>query len=525
MKKLISFVTFLTLSMSIFSQSVVSVDWGPYRDMPDETSYQQAVGFDSDAYYYVRSDHKVGLNRLHVWLESVSSLTNSFEQSNEIMLPSVGGVQTEYEALFYRQKKFVLFTSASDKNRNQLVLYVSYIKPDGSISNKPKEIASVPLSNIPEDGFNIFLSTDEKQIVIESHKTFSKYNSDPINTVVLDFNLSEIFKGKIELPESYNNKEFIFVQNAYDNGKYIFLAKSEIINTRRSSTNTSYNFVVFVYNIAKKSLFDFTVEMPKYKVSDARFTINKEGNVVVGGYITGRSVKFVNEKIGMFFKQYNPNTLKPIDDVSIKSFFYKFPREFITEIQNPNYGENKEIMYAYSVNSVEELANGGYIILAEQKWEDGRTVTKARNKEETGIKYFHYNNIMAGGVGKTGNFEWTKIYPKVQNTTNDYGYYSSYKVVKIMNKVKLFYNDDKANLHTGELKKVKEFNNNPRTKVRGTAGVYTIYMDGSYERDPMFTGKDNDVVIIPQTFAPNSIERSVGVMSGNKVKFGSFILE
>ena len=89
MRKLISLFTIVSLSMSIYAQSLETVDWGSFKQMPEETSFQQAIGFDSDAFYYIRSDHKVGLNREKVWLESYSSLTNTFESSSEIILPSI----------------------------------------------------------------------------------------------------------------------------------------------------------------------------------------------------------------------------------------------------------------------------------------------------------------------------------------------------------------------------------------------------------------------------------------------------
>ena len=50
-------------------------------------------------------------------------------------------------------------------------------------------------------------------------------------------------------------------------------------------------------------------------------------------------------------------------------------------------------------------------------------------------------------------------------------------------------------------------------------------MDGSYERDPMFQGKDNDVIMIPHTLAPNTVEYGVAVSNGKQIKFGSFAVE
>ncbi len=513
------------LAFNTFSQSIESVDLGPLQNLPDETSYQQAIGYDSDAYYFIRSDHKIGLNRNRVWLESVSALTNQIEQSNEIILPSVSGVQTEYETMFYKKNKFILFSSARDKNLNQIILYVSYLKPDGSVKNKPKKVAYVPLSNAPDDGFDIFLSDDEKNIIIESHKTMKKYNNEKFNLLVLDFDLKELFKGGIVLDSKYNNRDVEILQKVYNDSKFIFFAKAEVVSRRKSSRGKDYTYVVFVYNTTNKSIHEFEVKMPKFKVADAKFTIDNDGNIVVGGFVRGRSVRFANEKQGMFFKRYNPNTLKNIPDLDLKSFYLKFPRTFIPEIQKEEYGETKDIQYAYRVKSVEALANGAYIILAEQQWVDGRVVVEAGNKSETGIEYYHYNNIMAGGVNKKGKFEWIKLYPKAQNTTNDHGYYSSYKVIKVQNKLKLLYNDHEKNLHTGNLKKIKEFKNNVRTKPSGKAGVYTIYMDGSYERDPLFKVEDNNFVFIPHTLGKNSVEWGVALYSKKGVKFASFTVE
>ena len=56
------------------------------------------------------------------------------------------------------------------------------------------------------------------------------------------------------------------------------------------------------------------------------------------------------------------------------------------------------------------------------------------------------------------------------------------------------------------------------------AGVLSIYWDGSYERDPMFSG-DNDVILIPHTLAPNSVQYGVGVTNGKEVKFGTFTVQ
>ncbi len=521
---------FLTLiatfwAFNAYSQSIENVDLGQIQDLPDETSYQQAIGYDSDAYYFIRSDHKIGLNRNHVWLEGVSSLTNKIEKSNEVSLPTVSGVKTEYETMFYKKNKFILFSSARDKNQNKLILYVSYLKSDGSLKNKPKQVAYVPLSNAPEDGFNIFLSDNEKSIVIESHKTMKKYNNDKFNVVVLDFDLQEVFKGSVVLEQKYNNRDVEILQKVYNKSNFIFLARAEVLSRRRSTKGTEYSYVVFVYNTQNKSLHEFAVTMPKFKVADAKFTIDNEGNIVVGGFVRGRSVRFANEKQGMFFKRYNPNTLKAVPDLDLKSFYLKFPRSFIPELEKAEYGETKDIKYAYRVKSVESLANGGYIILAEQQWVDGRVVVEAGNKSEMGIEYYHYNNIMAGGISKKGKFEWIKIYPKVQNTTNDHGYYSSYKVIQVQNKLKLLYNDHEKNLHSGELKKIKEFKNNVRTRPSGKAAVYTIYMDGSYERDPLFKVADNDFIFIPHTLGKNTVEWGVGLYTKKGVKFASFSVE
>ncbi len=522
MKRIIVFLSLLSVTFTLSAQSIETAEWGRKFQIDESTSYCQTAGYDSENTYYVRTADKVGINKKKIWLESVSSTDNTLSGSNEVALPKIEGFQSEYEFIAYKNKKLILFSSTRNVNRNKYVLYVSYLKPDGRLENKPKEVASIPMSNEPADGFDIFYTKDQKNLVVESHKTYKKYNSEKINFVILDFELSEVFKGDVVLDAKYNNLDVQILQKEVSAKNIILLAKSEPKSTRRSSRAKPYNYNLFVYNYSNKTMHEFLVKMSKFSVADARFTINKEGNAVVGGFVKGRTSRFANEKQGMFFKRYDLRTMKAIPDVNIKSFYKKFDRKFMTQIMNPMYGETKDIQYAYSVHSVEELANGSYMIVAEQKWEDSRVVGK---DTEPSLHYYNYNNIMIGGVNKKGIFEWIKIYPKKQFTTNDNAYYSSLVIVPVMNKLKIFYNGHDGNLGKKELKKVKVFKNNLRSKPNGRAAIYTIYSDGSFERDPMFKSKDDAGVFIKPILGKNSVEYGVLIQNKKTYRFGSFFLE
>ncbi|MFH2141629.1 MAG: hypothetical protein ABIJ97_04350, partial [Bacteroidota bacterium] len=184
---------FLICTGISFAQTLEVVDFGPVSELDKNIYLQQIVGHDEDGFYIVKSEGYNGLNGDNLWLEYYSNLTMTLEAKNQIVLPSVNGINTKYARLFYIEKKLILFSIAMDETQERQFLYVQYLDQNGTIKNKPKKIGEIPLKNNPEHGFGFILTENGTKITVYYHNTFMTYNNEPFTFKVIDSNLQVEF--------------------------------------------------------------------------------------------------------------------------------------------------------------------------------------------------------------------------------------------------------------------------------------------------------------------------------------------
>ncbi len=190
-------------------------------------------------------------------------------------------------------------------------------------------------------------------------------------------------------------------------------------------------------------------------------------------------------------------------------------------------GETAKQQFSYTLKSIETMENGSFIIIAEQQYVVERTMTDPKTKQDIVIKYNTYGDILMAGVDKNQKFAWIKKIYKKQVSIDDHGYYSSYTLVKIRNKVKIIYNDVSANLKINEekLDKIKVLKNNINTIGKGMAVVSSVFYDGSIIKDPLFPGKDKKNTIVPSLIVPVEDQYFTFSQKKKKYKVGIFVLE
>ncbi len=526
MKKIALLSLMVLVFGSLFSQTIETIDWGVAQELPKKTQYKKVLGYDADGIYLVREDID---NHDKLWLDYVSRLTMTVDQTNELVLPSYLGNQTKYADMFYINKKLILLSTAVDNNSNQKQLFLQYMNTNGTIKNKPKLIGTISTSNAPEDDFKWKL-TDKNQIYITYNKTFKEYNQEPFTFKVFDSNLQEVASYNMSLPEKFNARKFEVKQTAInDKGKIIMLVKAVAQNKKKSSrTKTDqYEILVVVYDTRKKETHDIKVSLKKGKPIDGIFTINKDGNLIVGGFYEPKTNKIPGSFSGVYYRIINPNTYKVIPAGEPKYYFLPFAKNFLAEMRTSRNGETAEQQFSYKLKSIETMENGSFIIIAEQQYVTERNMVDPKTKQDIIIKYYTYGDILMAGVDKAQKFAWVKKVYKKQVSIDDDGYYSSYALEKIRNKVKIIYNDVSANLKINEekLNKLKVLKNNLNTIGKGMGVINSVFYDGSIIKDQLFPGKDKGNTIVPSLIVPVEDQYFTFSQKKKKYKFGIFVLE
>ncbi len=514
------FVSLTLLGLNLFSQTV-EMDWGSSLELSKNNWYQNVIGSDKDGFFAIRSEGVLGVNDENLYLEYFSTTTNAKEATNQVIMPTVGGNSTHYEALYYLNSKIILFSSANFGSRK--MLYVSYLTTEGALKNKPKEIGSIPVSNSNLDGFKFQLSPSNK-IIIGFHNTFAQYNNEPFTYKILNADLTEEFNASIELP--LKDRSFEVLQTKFTNtGDICMLIKAEKPkDKKKAAAATTYDYIIMVYTVKKKEFHPFIITVDKYIPTHVIFGLNKQDDIIIAGFFANKTVKIANEFSGSFFRKINPHTLKA-DVMDPKKSIKLFPKDLSAEFSQQRNGETPDQYFNYELRDLLFFDNGGFAFVAEQLYQKTTTFIAPGTKEETKIENYYFNDLLICGVTKEGVLDWQKRIPKNQFSTDDNGYYHSIKLFIDANKLKIIYNDNRSNLNNKVAEKTKELKNNPSLTPKGLAIIATLYSDGSYEKYTLFKNEDSKYVIVPKLITKIGGRYLTYAQDGRSIKFGSFVFE
>jgi hypothetical protein len=516
----------IVLSCLIFSctgllAQTLEMDWGQATELPKNHFYQKMLGADKDGFFTIHSEGILGVNDESLTLEYYSTTTNAQESSSQVIMPTVSGSPTHYEDMFYINSKIILFSSVNSSSRK--VLYVQYLNPDGTLKNKPKEIGSIPISNSALDGFTFNLNEANK-IVLSYHNTFAQYNNEPFTYKVINSDLIEETNVALEIP--LKDRSFEVTQSKISKAGDIFmLIKAEKVkDAKKESAVTQYEFIMMVYNAKKKEFHPFKVTADKYNPSHAIFGLDKEENILIGGFFANKSAKIANEFIGAFYMKINPKIFK-VTVVDPKKSIKLFSKELMAEFSQERNGETPDKYFNYVMKDLVVFENGGFAFLAEQQYTTSTTIIAPGTKQETRIDYYFFNDLVVCGVTKEGVLDWQIRIPKNQNSSDDNGFFHSIATFVDANKLKIIFNDNRANLNNKVAEKTKELKNNPVLVPKGQAVIATLYSDGSYEKYAMFKDEDSKFVIIPRMIIQANKRYVTYAQDGKSIKFGSFAFE
>ena len=521
MKQLILLTAFLYLCNFLpLNSQTVEPDWGPVRDLEKGTYFHKIAGHDKDGYLMVRSDNILKVSNNKIYIEYYSSVTNDMESIGEVILPTVNGVMSEYEDAFYMNGKIILFTSVPQGS--QRTLYVQYLNNDGTLKNKPRELGSIPIANMPADKFR-FSEFSDSQILITYNNSYMQYNGEPFTFKIINSNLIDDFSETIELPLKERSFE-VLQREVLKNNTILFLVKAEVASKKKTAVVT-YEFILFVYNPKTKVFTPMPIDAEKYIPLTIKFALDAEENVIIGGLMAAKTRKVENEFIGAFYQVLNPRTLK-FNPVDIKKNFKLFDKPFIANFASKRNGETPAQYYNLILKDIVVFENKGIAFINELQYTAQKTMIDPGTKAETTINYYYFNDLLVFGVNKEGVLDWYKHIPKNQESLDDNGYWHSYVAIQNVNQVKILYNDNPSNLKNNVAEKTKLLKNNPNTfKATGQAMMISIFADGSFEKYALFPEKDSKVCILPKMVTHLGKRILAGCQEGKTVKFCTFAFE
>jgi len=133
--------------------------------------------------------------------------------------------------------------------------------------------------------------------------------------------------------------------------------------------------------------------------------------------------------------------------------------------------------------------------------------------------FYNYNDIIVVNIRPNGEIEWATRIPKRQATVNDGGYYSSYAMSIIRDKIYFIFNDNARNLMPSKKGRRDLYSYDGKNSVITLA---ELRKDGSLQNYLLYNNRDAEIITRPKICKQvGKKEMVVYGELGRKFKFAS----
>lgn len=336
--------------------------------------------------------------------------------------------------VFYRNDSIFLFSNLYDEAEKTLYITLELFDISGA------KLFYATVDTLPDDE-SLQIHEEENQngfVLIKSHK-FSNLTEQEISIKCLDrfgkITLNETAKSPMAL-QNINIEKIAFEQGGpvYVLCNYNFDPATAAVQDEREMINNKY--ALWAYDPTIHFLKEFEIRMQGKWLNGVEMQLTPQHNLLIAGYFNESRYQTVS---GVFSLMITPeldilaSKFQVFDDVILAKFIEEKDRAKTKELED------------YQLNDIAVMPNGSYYLLGERFYKYVERNYDPRTNITTTTEHYNYNSIIVSYFDSSGNHIWTDRVPKYQNTTNDFGYFSSYAYLNTGAEIYLFFNDTDKN--------------------------------------------------------------------------------
>lgn len=415
--------------------------------------------------------------------------------------------------VFYKNDSLFLFSNLYDEAQKTLFITFGLFDINGT------KLYSSIIDTLPDDE-SLQIHEEENQngfVLIKSHK-FSNLTEQEIAIKCLDpfgnITLNETAKSPMAL-QNINIEKIAFVKGGpiYVLCNYNFDPASASVNDEREMINNKY--ALWAYDPELHFLKEFELRMQAKWLNGIEMQLTPQNNLLLAGYFNESRYYTVS---GVFSLIINA------DLAILSSKFEPFGKDVLAKFIEEKDREKTKELEDYKLNHIAVLDNSSYFLLGERFYKYIERNYDPRTNITTTTEHYNYNSIIVSYFDSLGNHIWTDRIPKYQNSTNDYGYFSSYTFLNTGSEVYLFFNDtDKNNdLALTDYFNYKGLFNNRRFQISAvqvdTAGVKARGPIVSVENQFILRAKESNQIAGETMYLMTEVGREAKIFSVNLKK-------
>ncbi|MEN0047949.1 MAG: hypothetical protein AAF806_12890 [Bacteroidota bacterium] len=502
-KHILGLLLFSLSFSSSFAQSKADglpgdIEWGEELKQPAGTILSKTIAYNKSGMYALRVKDITDEEKARVYIE---------RYDNDLRLKKAQEIELKYkkkdrqfEDVIYHGGQLYLLTSFHNQAKKKNYLFKQKISNERlQINDRDIEkIGELDTRNILRDGgFDLVQSKDTSKLMVYHQLPYKKGEAENFKLRVFDESFSEIWSKDISLP--YNNEIFSVEEYRVDNQGNVYLLgvlyRDKVRIRRNGSPN--YQYVILTYTQDGSQANEYKIQLRDKFITDLTFRPDGRGNLVCSGFYSDRGTYSIK---GTYFFRINTET-KEIFNENTKAFDFEFLTEFLSEnkkrkakdAERSGDTRRQAELYRFSLDELILRSDGGALLIGEQYF----VYEDFYRDPWTGFsrfdRYYHYNDIIIVNIRPTGEIEWATRIPKRQVTRNDGGYYSSYAMSIVRDKIYFVFNDNNRNF--ADTRNDRLYNFNGRNSI---VSIVEVSKDGNWTITPLFPNREVDLITRPK---------------------------
>ena len=502
MKHLISILSILLINYQPINSQVktekATVLWGPELKESKKSTLSDVIAFDQSGIYVSKFKRK-GLAGIEYVLEHFDAKLN--KTKSEVLNLGDKKDKRVLEQMIHFNDVLYVFSSKSLNDIKKNILYVETInKKTLRTNNDLKKISEIDFqdkSRRNDGDFMYSVSRDSSKILIYNSLPFEKKENGKFGLHVFDQQLNLLWEDNITLP--YEDKLFGVEDYQVSNEGNVYVLGKIYNENRKSYKRGKPNFKhrILSYNPQSNNNKEYPVEIEEHFITDMKIAIDDNENIVCAGFYSELGTMSIN---GSYFIKIDGDS-KEIITKNFKEFGLDFITQNMTKRQEKKTrkkaDKNKKVeLYEYDLDNIILKEDGGALLIGEQYFVNVVTTPVVDANGVTSYRttyYYHYNDIIVVNISTEGEILWTEKIPKRQVSSNDGGFYSSYSLGIIEDKLYFIFNDNPKNLFYKGEGKVYKF-----TRKESLVVVVELNSDGKQSREALFSTREANVIIRPK---------------------------
>lgn len=529
LRHFIRFALFASIALSTLSASAqpdkASIRWGKELNQPRNTTLRKIVHIEPQGFYTLREKGaSVFSSTPKVFLEFYNR-NMDLQRGRDFDLKYKRKLR-ELEDVIMLQGKFKLFTSFYNQAHKKNYLFVQDVDPQRLTPNKRVQmIAEMETpSKVNVGEFDFHVSKDSSKLLIVNRLPHSRKNPERFAFRVFDPSLNLLWHKDVELP--YGEELFSIEEYRIDNQGNVFLLGIVYPNTdarTRRRGNLSYQYLVLSYTGNVEKPVEYRLDIGNKFITDLTFRITDNSELICTGFYSERNTYGIK---GTYYfrldpvsrKVYNQN-LHPFETSFLTAHLSERKRDQAMEAERR--GENRQIeLYDYKLDELVLRSDGGALLVAEQFYIYEAVYQTFDGMMRT-ITYYNYNDVIVVNIKPSGEIEWVARIPKRQTSTDDGGYYLSYAMAIVRDRIYFVYNDNIRNFDPNR-KDNRLYNFNGNNSVIALAEVLKT---GEVSTHPVASNKEANIVVRPKICKQiGAREIALYGERGRRYRFGSLQL-